>query len=75
MRIFLFCVLTFEPIITKTCEAPQNDCRNLSFVKDNYIYGEKMAKKGRTKAIYKVTFISEHTLERYKISVYGPGKS
>ena len=59
---FMFCVMTFEPIITKTCEAPRNDHQNLNFVKDKYTYGEKMARKGRPKAIHKVTFISEHTL-------------
>ena len=32
MKVFLFCVLTFEPIITKTCEAPQKGRQNLSFV-------------------------------------------
>ena len=62
MKIFLFCVITFEPIISKTCEAPHIDNWNLSFVKDKYTYDEKMARKGRTKAIYKVNFISEHTL-------------
>ena len=59
---FLFCVITFGPIITKICEAHQNDCQNLSFVKGKNKYGGKMARKGHTKAIYKVTFISEHTL-------------
>ena len=34
MKIFLFCVIAFEPVITKTCEAPPNDHQNLSFVKD-----------------------------------------
>ena len=24
MEIFAFCVITFEPIISKTCQAPQN---------------------------------------------------
>ena len=59
---FCFFAKTHEPIITKACEAPLNDCHNLSFVKDENSYGEKMARKIRTKAIYKVNFISEHTL-------------
>ena len=59
---FLFCVTTFEPIITKTSKAPKNDCQSLNFLKNRYTQGEKMARKVRTKAIYKVSFISEHTL-------------
>ena len=34
MKIFLFCFITFEPIINKTCQAPQIDHHNLNFVKD-----------------------------------------
>ena len=34
-KIFSFCVKTIEPIIAKTCQAPENDCHNLSFVKKN----------------------------------------
>ena len=45
MIIFLFYVITFELIITKTCEASQNDHHNLNFVKDNYSYGEKWPEK------------------------------
>ena len=62
MKIFLFFAITFQPIITKTCEAPLNDRQNLSFVKDKHSYGEKMARKAHKKAFYKVYFISEHTL-------------
>ena len=62
MEIFTFYVITFEPIITKGCEGPQNDCCNLSFVKDKHTYGEKLARKGRTKVIYKVSFVSEWSL-------------
>ena len=40
MKIFLFCVITFEQIITKTYQAPQNGRHNLSFVKDKHIWGE-----------------------------------
>ena len=39
MEIFAFCVITFDPITIKTCLAPQNDRQNLSFVKDEHIYG------------------------------------
>ena len=46
MKICIFCffaffVITLEPIKVKTCLAPQNDRLNLSFVKDNHIFGEK----------------------------------
>ena len=34
MEIFVFCVITFEPIMIKICSAPQNDRLNFSFVKD-----------------------------------------
>ena len=57
MKIFAYCVLTFEPIISKICQAPQNDRQNLSFVKDEHTYGKKVARKGRTEVIYKGTFI------------------
>ena len=62
MEIFAFCVITFQPIISKSCEAPQNDRHNLSFVKDYHTYGKKMARNGRTKDIYKGTFICIQTL-------------
>ena len=42
---FAFCVITFEPIEVHTHSAPQNDHLNLSFVKDIYIDGEKLARK------------------------------
>ena len=34
-------VVAFDPIKIQTCLAPQNDCQNLSFVKDNYVVGKK----------------------------------
>ena len=61
-EIFAFCVITFETIISKTCKAPQNDRQNPSFVKDEHTYGIKMARKGRTKVIYKGTFVSKQSL-------------
>ena len=41
MEIFAFYVITFEPIRIYTCYAPQNDCLDLSFVKDKHIVGKK----------------------------------
>ena len=34
---FAFCVITFEPIMIKTCSAPQNERLKVSFVKDTYV--------------------------------------
>ena len=62
MEIFAFCVTTCEPRLNKTCQAPQNDPQNLSFVEDKHIYGKKIARKGRIKVVYKGTFISIQTL-------------
>ena len=62
IKIFPFCVMTFEPIITKAYQAPQNGFYNLCFVKDKYIWGEKMARKGPTEVIYKFSFISNRSL-------------
>ena len=45
MNMVLFCVITFGPIITKTCEATQNDCKNLSFVQDEHTYYKKLPEK------------------------------
>ena len=36
----------------QTCSAPQNDCLNLSFVKDEHTYGKKMAGNGGNIVIY-----------------------
>ena len=46
-EIFLFCVITFEPIKIQTCLAPQNDGLNLSFVKYIHLDGGKLARNGR----------------------------
>ena len=40
-------VVAFDPIKIQTCLAPQNDCQNLSIVKDNYVVREKMSRNGR----------------------------
>ena len=39
-------VVAFDPIKIQTCLALQNDCQNLSFVKDIYVVGEKMTRNG-----------------------------
>ena len=62
MEIFAFCVINFEPSISKTCSVPKNDRQNLSFVKEEHTYGKKMARKGCTKVIHKGTFISDRSL-------------
>ena len=41
MEMFPFCVITYDPIRTQTCSAPQNDRLNLSFVKDIHVVGGK----------------------------------
>ena len=41
----------FEPIKMYNCLTPQNDRLNLSFVKDTYVVGKKMARNGRKMAI------------------------
>ena len=48
-EIFAFCIITFEAI---NHSAPQNDRLNFSFVKDNHVVGETMARKCRKMAIY-----------------------
>ena len=48
---FVFCVITFESIEFQTRSAPQNDCLNLSFVKDMNVDGEKLARHGTKTAI------------------------
>ena len=51
MEIFAICVITFNPIGIQTYLAPQNDCLNLSFVKDIHVVGEKMTRSGFKMAI------------------------
>ena len=48
---FLISIITFEPIEVQTPSAPQNDCLNLSCVKDIYEDGGKLARNGRKTAI------------------------
>ena len=56
MEIFAYCVITYEPIISKTCQAPQNDHQNFSFVKDEHTYGRRKAKK-----VVQRSFIKGHS--------------
>ena len=42
-------VVSFDPTKIQTCLAPQNDYQHLNFVKDSYVYGEKMTRNGRKK--------------------------
>ena len=51
MEKIAFCVITFDPIKIQTHLAPQNDRLNLSFVKDIYADGGKLARNGRKTAI------------------------
>ena len=46
---FSFCVITSVPIKIQTRSAPLKDCLNLSFVKDEHIVGEKMARNVKDK--------------------------
>ena len=46
-----FCVIIFEPIEVQTHSTSQNDRLNLSFVKDIYVDGGKVARNGRKTAI------------------------
>ena len=42
----VFYIEAFDMIEVQTCLAPQNDHRNLSFVKDIYVVGNKMTRNG-----------------------------
>ena len=50
MEVFVFFVITFEPI--KIQHAPQNDRLNLSFVEYIHVNAKKVSRKGRKTAIY-----------------------
>ena len=39
-------IIAFNPIEIQTQQAPQNDRRNLSFVKDTNVVGNRMTRKG-----------------------------
>ena len=46
-------VIAFAPIVIQTQQAPQNDHRNLSFVKGNIVNGNRMTRKGPKMTISK----------------------
>ena len=46
-NVFTFCVITFETIEVQTRSAPQNDCLNLSFVKNIAVEVGKLARNGQ----------------------------
>ena len=46
-------VIAFDPIEIQTQQAPQNDRRNLSFVKDTNVVGNRMTRKGPKMTIWK----------------------
>ena len=50
MEIFAFYAIAIEPIKLQTHSASQNDRLNLSFVKDIYVDGGKVAINGRKTA-------------------------
>ena len=54
MEILKFYAIAFEAIKIHKCSAPQNDRLNLSFVKDSYVDGGKLARNGRITAIFEV---------------------
>ena len=51
MEILVFYAIAIEPIKLQTHSASQNDRLNLSFVKDTYVDGGKVARNGRKTAI------------------------
>ena len=57
LSFFAFCVITAVPIMIQFCSASQNDRLNLSFVKDFYIVGTKMARNGCEMAIYQIQIL------------------
>ena len=52
IKIFDFCVISFELNRIQIRYSPQNDGLNLSFVKDAHTNGIKMARNGHKMAIY-----------------------
>ena len=58
--------VTFEPIKIYTNYSPQIDQISLSFVKDEYTFGKKMARNGCKMAILWVSFISKRSIRHYR---------
>ena len=52
MEFLAFYAIAIEPIKVQTCSASQNDCLNLSFVKESYCNAKKMARTGGKMEIY-----------------------
>ena len=50
-KIFVFCVITFDPTKIPTCSAPKNDYLNLSFVKKIIVLFKNVARIGHEMAI------------------------
>ena len=48
--------IAFDPIEIQTCDAPQNNRLNHSFLKDFDVVGEKMARNGPKMVIFEVWF-------------------
>ena len=57
LRSWIFFTLCVVPIMIQTWSVPQNDCLNLSFVKDFCIVGTKMARNGGKMAIYQMPIL------------------
>ena len=66
---FAFCVITFESIEIQTHSAPQNDYLNLSFVKDIYVDGRKLARNGQNTTIY-ILWVSQVQKNIFAFSVW-----
>ena len=63
---FVFCVITFEPIMIQTCSAPQSDRLIFSFVKDIEVVVEQMTRNhrkmiGKTADFFILSF-SQHSV-------------
>ena len=58
----------FHKTSTETGLAPQNDCLNLSFVKEIHVVGIKMARSGLKMAIYHSQILG-NTLYLYKKNI------
>ena len=63
------CVITLEPIEVQTHSAPQNGCLNLSFVKDNYVGGGKVARNGRNLQFSCLKFCRPVSIQRFVSSI------
>ena len=59
MHFFMFSIfdITFDPNNIYTSLAPQNDCLNLSFVKDTHVVVEKITRSGLKTAIYQLQIL------------------